>query len=293
MTRLTFHKNYKNNEQLRNSFNELATLVFGLNFEDWYKMGYWNERYLPFSYADGTKIISNVSVNLLDFVIDGEKKSAIQIGTVMTHPDYRNQGLAASLMNKVLEEFENDYDYMYLFANKQVVDFYPKFGFESVEQQLFSMTYTPNHLEPAHMVKLDPGKINDLHFIYKMASERLPVSNLFGTLSSQGILMFHCMYVFSKDIYYIAEDEAIVIYKIEGAQLHIYDIVSQKDIRIDNILATISQGDTDKIIFHYTPSYTGIEIQANVYNDGEVLFVKSSNENIFPVNMKHPVTSQA
>jgi len=41
MAELTFYKDYKNNEELRKSFNDLATLVFGLSFEDWYQKGYW------------------------------------------------------------------------------------------------------------------------------------------------------------------------------------------------------------------------------------------------------------
>jgi predicted N-acetyltransferase YhbS len=105
MMNITFKKDYKNNEKLRNSFNTLASMVFGINFEKWYKLGLWNERYIPFSYVEGEQVIANVSVNLLDFVVNGKEKKAIQIGTVMTHPDYRNRGLSASLINKVLEEY--------------------------------------------------------------------------------------------------------------------------------------------------------------------------------------------
>jgi predicted GNAT family N-acyltransferase len=47
---------------------------------------------------------------------------------VTTHPDYRGKGLSARLVNKVLEEYENKYDYMYLFANESVLDFHLKFG---------------------------------------------------------------------------------------------------------------------------------------------------------------------
>ncbi len=127
MTTLTFHKAYRNDEALRKSFNDLATLVFGINFEEWHQ------------YVDGRKLIANVSVNVLDFVVNGEEKRAIQIGTVMTHPEYRNRGLSKRLMHKVLEAYENRYDFMYLFANQNVLDFYPKFGFKAVSDYPFSM----------------------------------------------------------------------------------------------------------------------------------------------------------
>ena len=166
MAELTFYKDYKNNEELRKSFNDLATLVFGLSFEDWYQKGYWNNRYIPFSYVEEEKVIANVSVNLLDFVIEGEKKRAIQIGTVMTYPAYRNRGLAASLLNKVLKEYENQYDYFYLFANQNVLGFYPKFGFTAVDEYQFSMNYSKSYTDKKGIRKLDGNNCDDLSFIY-------------------------------------------------------------------------------------------------------------------------------
>lgn len=71
-------KDYKHNENLRKSFNELATMIFGIHFEDWYEQGFWSQRYIPFSYIDKGRVVANVSVNVLDFEMDGEKKSAIQ-----------------------------------------------------------------------------------------------------------------------------------------------------------------------------------------------------------------------
>lgn len=293
MTGLTFYKDYKNNEEIRKSFNELATLVFGLNFEDWYKKGYWNNHYIPFSYVVGAKVIASVSVNLLDFVINGEKKRAIQIGTVMTHPDYRNRGLSASLMNKVLEEYENNYDFMYLFANQSVLDFYPKFGFQSVNEYQFSMAYSPIESDTTGIRKLDGSNKDDLNFIYKTASERVPVSNLFGTQNTHGLLMFYCIYVFKNDIYYLEDEDAIVIFKTKGKQIDLFDIVSKKEVCIDNILSKITNSDTNKIIFHYTPNYKGIYTQSDIFNGDGVLFVKTSGSNHFPLQVKHPITSQA
>lgn len=74
MQELIFMKNYKNNEVLRKSFFELAVNTFEINFEDWYQQGYWGERYIPYSYVDGDQVIANVSVNILELIIHGEKK---------------------------------------------------------------------------------------------------------------------------------------------------------------------------------------------------------------------------
>ncbi|MFS0871054.1 GNAT family N-acetyltransferase [Paenibacillus xylanilyticus] len=64
----------------------------------------WGERYIPFSFVDGDQVIANASVNIHELIIHGEKKKAIQIGTVMTHPDYRGKGFSTRLMNKILED---------------------------------------------------------------------------------------------------------------------------------------------------------------------------------------------
>jgi predicted N-acetyltransferase YhbS len=289
---LTFIKDYKNEKKVRESFNELATLVFGLDFEDWYQKGYWDSRYIPFSYLDGQKVIANVSVNLLDFVIDGKKKRAIQIGTVMTHPDYRNRGLSASLMNKVLDEYAYQYDFMYLFANRNVLGFYPKFGFESVEENQFLMEYNSRHTDFTGIRKLDKNNNDDLTFIYKFASQRVPVSKRFGTENSQGLLMFYCIYVFDH-IYYLEDEEVIVIFKQEGNQVNIFDIVGKKEVNIDAVLSKITNSGTNKIIFHYTPDYEGIDTHREIFNGNEVLFVKTSGDNQYPLHVKHPITSQA
>ncbi|MBY0099619.1 GNAT family N-acetyltransferase [Mesobacillus maritimus] len=293
MAEFIFYKDYKKNETLRKSFNELATLVFGIQFEDWYQKGYWNNRYIPFSYVVEDKVIANVSVNLLDFVIDGKIKRAIQIGTVMTHPDYRNLGLSASLMNLVLEEYAQKYDFMYLFANKTVLDFYPKFGFKSVDEYQFSMNYRSRPLDTTGITKLDTTKIDDLNFIYQFASERIAVSNVFGTQNTQGLFMYHCINVFGEHLYYLEKEDAIVIFEQEGNQVDIFDIVSKKEVNIQDILSKITNKDSNKIVFHFTPGYEGIQIQKDMFKGDEVLFVKTNGSSQFPSYVKHPITSQA
>lgn len=283
---LTFYKDYKNNNELRNSFNELAQSVFGINFEEWYRRGYWNNRYIPFSYVDGTKIVANVSVNILDFIIDGEPKKAIQIGTVMTDPEYRNRGLSAKLMNMVLKEYEHQSDFIYLFANQSVLDFYPKFGFQPVKETQFSMAFSPTHPDTTGIRKLD--KKEDLDFIYEIASKRVPVSNCFGTVNTEDLFMFYCLYVFPNDIYYIEEEEAIIIYQSEDTQIDIFDIVSKKNVNMETILSKITNADTNKIFFHYTPEF---ETKREPLNGEDVLFVKTKRK--YPTNVKHPITSKA
>lgn len=291
MQKLIFVKDYKNNETLRKSFFELAHNTFGLNFENWYQKGFWSERYIPFSLVEGERVIANVSVNIVELIISGEKKTAIQIGTVMTHPDYRGRGLSTSLMNKVLEEYKDKYDFMYLFANDTVLNFYPRFGFKAVEEHLFSMDFTPIPSNQKGIRKLNVSLNDDFLLIEKLASSRLPVSQRLGTNYTQGIFMYYCLNVFSDDIYYLEDENAIVIYNKENNHIKIFDIISITEVNIQNILAKIAHRDTEKITFHFTPDYKDANIKSCITHNG--LFVKTNAEYVYPVQLKHPITSIA
>jgi hypothetical protein len=79
--------NYKDIAEYRQSFNQLAKSTFGIDFEKWYKNGFWDDRYICYSYRDEDKVVANVSINKMDVILEGERKRVLQIGTVMTHPE--------------------------------------------------------------------------------------------------------------------------------------------------------------------------------------------------------------
>lgn len=78
----------------------------------------------------------------------------------MMHPDYRNQGLSGKLMNHIIEVYEQEYNFIYLFANESVLDFYPKFGFEKVQESSFSLKFSGLEMQQAtthSLRRLDTG----------------------------------------------------------------------------------------------------------------------------------------
>ena len=91
-------KGYRADDALRRSFDALAQRTFGLTFEDWYQNGFWGDDYVPYSVVVDGEVAANVSVNRTDFVLDGEKKRFIQLGTVMTDERYRGRGMIRRLM---------------------------------------------------------------------------------------------------------------------------------------------------------------------------------------------------
>lgn len=94
--------------------------TFGFNFEKWYSDGFWQEKYIPHSMVHNEKVIANVSINIMNFNMDGIEKHYIQLGTVMTDKEYRGQGLSRYLIDKIIDEYKDKTDGIYLFANDSV-----------------------------------------------------------------------------------------------------------------------------------------------------------------------------
>ncbi|ADU30642.1 GNAT family N-acetyltransferase [Evansella cellulosilytica] len=284
---------YKFDDKLRASFFELAYETFGIKFESWYEYGFWTSSYIPVSYVDEGRVVANVSMNTLELIISGKKMKAVQLGTVMTDPLYRNRGLASELVKKVINEHEHFVDIFYLFANKSVLDFYPRFGFKRVDQYQYSMDFCVKNIEYVEIKKLGGSK-TELAHLYSLATNRTMISERFGTLHTEGIFMFYCLNVFPNDIYYLVEEDVIIIYHHSGSELEVFDIVSKYKVDVLSILSKIASEQTKRVIFHFTPDFFSSSLKSTVVKDeSSVLFVKAKSESLYPEKVYHPITAQA
>lgn len=292
MNNLEFIYDYKDIDKYRLSFNKLANDTFGVDFEKWYQLGFWNNTYVCYSYINQSEVVANVSVSKLDIIIDGKEMNALQVGTVMTRLDYRGNGLSKSLMEIVLKEYEPKCDFIYLFANKNVLDFYPKFGFKKMKQCHFSIDIT-NKNGHEEVRKLDITKEEDIRIIRRISQDRIPVSKKLSVKNGESILLWYCLYVYNENLYYLKEDDVIVIYNIEAEVLHLYDIVSKNKIELNNILRKISNDEVKKVIFYYTPDYSDIQVNRVDYdNPNDTLFVKPLLLDISK-DLAFPITAHA
>ena len=105
--------------------------------------GYWTDAYIPYTLMDGDTAAANISVNTMKTIWNGQIKNYIQLGTVMTAPSCRKQGLSRFLLEEIKKDWEGRCDGMYLFANNTVLDFYPRFGFSRQEQYQCSLPVLP------------------------------------------------------------------------------------------------------------------------------------------------------
>ncbi|WP_270995271.1 GNAT family N-acetyltransferase [Listeria seeligeri] len=283
---------YKDNELYRKTFNDLAESTFDINFEEWYKHGFWNDKYVCYSYLDKNKVIANVSVNKMDLIYQGNDYRALQIGTVMTHPDYRNQGLAQELINHVISKYEQDYDFFYLFANDTVLDFYPKFGFERVEESSFTVDATSLKKRNYKIKKLNPDDELDFQLISRIVSNRVPLSSILDVKNSEDLLMFYLLIALRDAIYYIEELDAIVLYEQEEEDLYVLDIISTKKLDIVEVLGFLANKKIETIHVSFTPEKNKYIDAAYIIETEDMLFMRP---NLFTADpyFLFPATSHA
>ena len=283
---------YRNNESLKESFNALAMKTFKLDFRDWYNKGYWNDTYIPYSFVDEGKIVSNASINKMSVIINDKMYKGIQIGTVMTDEDYRNQGLARQLMQHIMKEYENNCDFMYLFANDTVLDFYPKFGFTRLNESEFSLDLAKSSIKIKVNAKVKQLTIEqDLVLLEKFAENRHVNSRNLDVEHNESLLMFYFTIVFHEAIFYLEDLETIVLMEEEEDTLHIFDIISLNAHNVEAVLASVVKKTTKTVIFYFTPDFTIEGMTAIIMpNDDDALFILSKKA-LLKGNFMFPLTS--
>lgn len=283
---------YRSNMKYRGSFNELSKQVFGLDFSKWIEAGCWNGDYICYSYNDGDRVVANVSVNKMNLVLNGKDVKAIQLGTVMTHPDYRNQGLAAELMEIVIAKYEEECEFIYLFANDSVLEFYPKFGFEAIVETKLKMKRSDLGPAIANTIrKLDVKK--DFTLLKDFAENRVPVSAVLGVRNNAHLLCFHYLLQYAEALYYVSELDLIVIFEEADGNLHVYDIISKSAVDAKNILLYIVSKETENIHLYFTPEFQNDDIYSKEINTAsDRLFIRRAPSGL-PRYFTFPMTSHS
>ena len=289
----TFFKGYQKNDKLRVSFNELAEKTFPISFEVWYKAGYWNEKYIPYTLFDGNKAIANISVNIMDFNVFGERKRYIQLGTVMTDENYRNKGLSRHLMEKVLQDWNSKCDFIYLYANSTVLNFYPKLGFTPVKEYEFFKSVKKSG--PSTFVKLNMDEQSNRDKLHDYAKNTKSIGEL-SMQENADLVLFYCITVFKDGVYYSELLDVIVVAMFNNDQLHLLDVYSKKDASLNDIIDSLCDDKIKTVLLGFTPkNCSSFEIrQINEELKDDVLFVQNDKSSLFDENkLMFPLLSHA
>lgn len=248
---MTIVKHYRDKEALRASFNALAEATFGLNFENWYRMGYWGDNYEPYSVLEDGKIVANVSLNRTDLVIAGERKRIYQLGTVMTHPEYRNRGYIRALMAEI-EKDTADADGIYLFANDSVLEFYPRFGFGKNREFLYSKPVSQTGENRMIPVKMDTQANRD-RLAAAMAESTFPTGCTM--VDNPGLIFFYAAQFMQENVYFCEDLNAWVIAEEEDGVLTIHNVFGRGNLSLDAVIAAFGES-VREVALGFSPADT-------------------------------------
>ncbi|MGY3767102.1 GNAT family N-acetyltransferase [Vagococcus vulneris] len=245
----TFIKDYRDNKKLVASFIGLANTIFQIDFSDWMALGYWDNHYIPYSLFNEGEIIANASVYKGGIKVNGTELNVIQIGTVMTKSAYRHQGLAEYLLKKIINDYQQETDIIYLFANETVLDFYPKFGFKRVNELNFRQI-TKNLKQTKQGIY--KTSFPDVQYdIERIINVRYSNQSLLSFTDFESLSLFYASTVFCDALYYISDLSSYILFEKEEHILHIYDVISERPVNVSDYISYLPVNDVDEIIWHF------------------------------------------
>ncbi|PWL39898.1 GNAT family N-acetyltransferase [Flagellimonas aquimarina] len=286
-----FAKDFKDNQDIRLSFNKLTESIFGFSLEDWYQNGYWGNHYIPYSLMLDDEVISNVSVTRIEFLFGNERKTGIQIGTVMTDEKYRHRGLNKFLLEQVINEWEGQSDFIYLFANSSVLDFYPKFNFRIVNEYQHSKPLNISETQ-ASFRRLNIEENNDKELLIEAINNSIPISKI-SMRNNTGLILFYCLSYKKNSIYYIDKLNAIIIADIEGDTLYLNDVFSNQNIDLNYVIKVMSDSSVKRVVLGFAP-LNPAGFNRNLLKEEDTLFILNGGVDFFKDNyFMFPVLSHA
>lgn len=276
-------RGYRRDDSLRTSFNRLAQATFGLDFEPWYQNGFWNEKYDPHSVLLDGRIVANVSVNHIDGLLDGQTRHYIQLGTVMTDPAYRRRGLVRAIMTDILAQYSRC-DGIYLYANDQVIDFYPKFGFRRAEETRWELPAPRSSGTPVERVPMQVAA----HWQAFLRAKRTLSSAAAFQMDIDDLNMFYLTQFMRDCVYFLPTSGAFVIAEADGDALVLHDVLSPAPVCLHDICAAFA-AQYRRFVFSFTPADTGglrpfvyTEEDSAFFVQGEPLFADLGRIGSFP-----------
>jgi len=292
MSEYKIHENCRDNDQLRTMFYDCIKAVFpGIDFKTWHDRGFWTEHYIPHAIVRDNKMIANVSASTMNIILNGQKVRGVQIGTVATLPEFRNQGLSRYLMEYVLHKYDDTTDLFFLFANETVLDFYPKFGFKRYDEVVFKTTAgLPSADYSARKLSVDSD--DDIALIRRLLADRLPLTALFGAVDYDFITWWHILNIFPDKLYYLPDNDILFIISEKDDQLHIWDIVFTKPFDLIPAISQVIQSDSLKSVrYYFAPDRLGFEYTDTEPCPDSPLFVRGAFDPGAP-RFKLPLTAQ-
>lgn len=277
-----FTDQVRDNAAVKAGFNTLARLIYDFDFEPWSAAGYWDNYYRSQVLLHQGKVVAAASANAIHLRFNHRFRLYIQIGTVMTHPDYRGRGLSRWLLEHILARWRERCDGIYLFANNRVLDFYPKFGFIQANEY----KHTRPAPAPGRRVrarKLDMVCAAHRELLLKTYTYGNPYTHL-AMENNPGLLMFYCLGEMRDQVWYIDAYDTVVVAAFVGETLACHDIFGKGAVPLQDVLKAVVTPHERRVVFGFTPiDQRGCRADLLKAKDA-TFFILDGKENLFKDN---------
>lgn len=269
-------KNYRDNADLRRSFNELAGRTFGLNFEDWFQNGFWEDAYNPYSVVENEQVVANVSVNITDMLFDGCVKHFLQLGTVMTEETCRHRGYIRAIMERIDADYRGKTNGVYLFANDSVLDFYPRFGFKKSREYQYRLS-----LQGTGPCRFAPVAMDCAAAWARLeqAAERSIFRGRLDLTGNRGLLFFYVTKFMRDSVYYHAPSSTYVVADRRGTELFLHNVFSGTLTELTDVLDLFG-GEIRQVTLGFTPLHNAGYQVAELQEEDSTFFIKGTGMEI-------------
>jgi ribosomal protein S18 acetylase RimI-like enzyme len=241
-----------NDREWHEAFHDYIARVFpSVSFRRWAELGGWQENYRVLALVVEDRIVASVSLTRMSVVLGGCEVRGWQLGAVGTDPNYRGRGLQHSLMQHALAQPEAD-DLVFLFANEQVLGFYPRFGFRRVRESVFALEH---RARPAGtpLRALTPDSGEDRALIARIAQAAATPTTLFGARGYGSIVLWYICNFHRDHVRYVPEHDALIVAERAGSTLLVYDVLARAPFDVAQQLPRLLDAPIDRIQLFYSP----------------------------------------
>lgn len=255
------------------AFHDYVGRVFpGVSFRRWAAYAGWQDDYRAFALLDANRIVASASLTRMDVVLHGRAVRGWQLGAVGTDPSYRRRGLQQRLMQHVLAQTGAE-DLVFLFANDEVLDFYPRFGFRRARESVFTADH---RVEPggAPLRILAPDSLADRELLARVAAAAEPSTALFGARGYGSIVLWYVCNFHGEHVRYVPEHDALIVAEQAGSSLLVYDVLARKRFDVAEQLPRLITAPIDRIELFYSPERDWPSAQPSREYSDSPLFVR-------------------
>ena len=133
-----------------------------------------------------------------------------------------------------------------------MLEFYPKFGFRSVEENVFiTESRIPEPKYSARKLNIKVG--SDYLLLQDLINNRQILTKIFGAEDYGFITMWHVLNLYQDNLYYLEKENIIVIKKEKNDTLYVIDVIFCKPFDFQSALPKIIESDSLKYIKYYFP----------------------------------------